>query len=527
MTRFGWVSFLSCGMRLVDLFANSKSVLTMPDGSSTSAAKIANDGCVLGSWLTSQGLKPRDRVAVRLPNGLMYLEALVACSVARLVLVSVNTRYSEVEANDLIARSGAKRVIDQWFERPVASAAAVPEGASGTTTQTPVSSAQADDPFLVFTTSGTTSKPKMVRHTQRSIASHGVEAARAFGYTSQDVALLAMPFCGTFGMSSLTAALAADAAIVVIDQFDAAKVSELIVDHRITVVNGSDDMFHRLIEEGADLSTIRLAGYARFNSSLDGVVERAESRGARLTGLYGMSEVQALFSLRNPSGHVAHRELAGGTLVSSGAGYRIVDGELQLRGPSMFEGYLAEGGDEIDRDLTGKHFDGDWFRTGDAAEADMLPGSHDPGNIDNRTFTYHSRIGDVLRLGGFLVAPADIEAALLTFPSVAEAQVVAVDLPQGARPVAFVILHPEVVANDQPAVPEPAAEQAAARGFDEGGAIAHCQGLLARYKVPIRVVPLPAFPVTPSANGNKIQRVKLREMAQAIVAQAGQDDSTT
>lgn len=514
-------------MRLVDLFANSKSVITLPDGSSTSAAKIANDGSVLGSWLTSEGLKPRDRVAVRLPNGLMYLEALVACSAARLVLVSVNTRYSEAEANDLIARSGAKRVIDQRFERPVASAA-VPEGASGTAIdgalQAPASSAQADDPFLVFTTSGTTSKPKMVRHTQRSIASHGVEAARAFGYTSQDVALLAMPFCGTFGMSSLTAALAADAAIVVIDQFDAAKVSKLIVDHRITVVNGSDDMFHRLIEEGADLSTIRLAGYARFNSSLDVVVERAESRGARLTGLYGMSEVQALFSLRNPSGDTAYRERAGGTLVSPDASYRIVDGELQLRGPSMFEGYLAEGGDEIDRDLTGKHFDGDWFRTGDAAEADMLPGSHDPGNLDNRTFTYHSRIGDVLRLGGFLVAPADIEAALLTFLSVAEAQVVAVDLPQGARPVAFVILQPEVMANAQPAVSEtaadqPAADQAAARGFDERGAIAHCQGLLARYKVPIRVVPLPEFPVTPSANGNKIQRVKLREMAQAIVTE--------
>jgi fatty-acyl-CoA synthase len=504
-------------MRLVDLFAQSKSVITMPDGSITSVAKIGDDGSVLGSWFTSEGLSPGDRVAVRLPNGLTYLEALVACSVARLVLVSVNTRYSEAEANDLIVRSGAKRVIDQQFERPVASAA-VPEGASGTATQAPAASAHADDPFLVFTTSGTTSKPKMVRHTQRSIASHGLEASRAFGYTSQDVALLAMPFCGTFGMSSLTAALAADAAIVVIDQFDAAKISELIVDQGITVVNGSDDMFHRLIEEGADLSTIRLAGYARFNSSLDGVVERAESRGARLTGLYGMSEVQALFSLRNPSGDTAYRELAGGTLVSPDASYRIVDGELQLRGPSMFEGYLAEGGHEIDRELTGKHFDGDWFRTGDAAEADVLPGSNDPDNLDDRTFTYHSRIGDVLRLGGFLVAPADIEAALLTFPSVAEAQVVAVDLPQGARPVAFVILHPEVVANNQPAVSEPAADQAPIGGFDERGAIAHCQGLLARYKVPIRVVPLPEFPVTPSANGNKIQRVKLREMAQAIVA---------
>jgi fatty-acyl-CoA synthase len=344
---------------------------------------------------------------------------------------------------------------------------------------------QADDPFLIFTTSGTTSKPKMVLHEQRSIAVHGGHAAAAFSYTGQDTALLVMPFCGTFGMSSLTAALDANCTIVVTDRFDAEETGALIIQHGVTVLNGSDDMFHRLVEAGIAMSGIRLGGYARFNTSLDGIVERAEQVGAHICGLYGMSEVQALFSLRDPTAVASERSRAGGTLVSSESSYRIVDGELQLRGPSLFAGYLAEGGDQIDEALTAKNFDDGWFKTGDAADPETPT-----------TFVYHTRIGDVLRLGGFLVAPADIETVLLEVPAIREAQVVTVDLPTGTRPVAFVV---------------------ADGNFNEELTINHCRDRLARYKVPIRVITLEAFPVTPSANGNKIQVVKLRELAATTI----------
>ena len=44
----------------------------------------------------------------------------------------------------------------------------------------------------------------------------------------------------------------------------------------MTCLNGSDDMFHRLLDHGADLSSIRIGGYARFNTSLDGIVDHAD-----------------------------------------------------------------------------------------------------------------------------------------------------------------------------------------------------------------------------------------------------------
>jgi fatty-acyl-CoA synthase len=243
-------------------------------------------------------------------------------------------------------------------------------------------------------------------------------------------------------------------------------------------------MFHRLIGYGADLRSVRIGGYARFNPSLDDVVGAAERAGARLTGLYGMSEVQALFGIRDPAGDVGERSRAGGTMVSADAAYRIVDGELQLRGPSLMAGYLAEGGGSIDRELTASAMADGWFRTGDLASAD-----------DDRTFEYLARQGDAMRLGGFLVAPSEIESVICELPGVVGAQVVAVDRPDGARPVAFVT-----------------------GAADEAAVIAHCRERLAIHKCPVRVVTVDEFPTTPSANGTKIRRSELRSRAARLLA---------
>ena len=113
-------------------------------------------------------------------------------------------------------------------------------------------------------------------------------------------------------------------------------------------------------------------------------------------------------------------------------------------------------------------------------------------------FVYLSRIGDVLRLSGFLVNPLEIEAVLDAHPTVATSQVVGIDGPRGPMPVAFVL-------------PKNGA------GVDEAALIAHCKKQIAHYKVPHHVLPIAVFPFTASANGNKIQKTRLREMAVAAL----------
>jgi fatty-acyl-CoA synthase len=114
------------------------------------------------------------------------------------------------------------------------------------------------------------------------------------------------------------------------------------------------------------------------------------------------------------------------------------------------------------------------------------------------SFVFESRIGDVLRLAGYLVAPSEIENHIQRHPGIEGCQVVGAVAEGGLKVVAFVTLR-----DGTP--------------FDEEGLRRFCADGLARFKVPARCIALDAFPTTPSANGTKIQRVKLRDMAQALL----------
>lgn len=493
---------------VLQLLAHSPTTIHLDDGSVT-AAELAVDGRGLARAFHRRGLEPGDRVALWCANGRPYLQVLAGVAAARLVLVSVNTRFSPEEARSIIERSGARLLVtDQPSDGRPPGLAVVPasevarlvaEGdelpaEADATTHDP------DDPYAVFTTSGTTSKPKLVLHTQRSIVDHARDVPGPFGYDDQTRMLLALPLCGVFGLCCLTASVAAGADVWLPSRFEAEAASALVAGHRIDTLNAPDDMIHRMLATGHDLSSLDLVGYGRFNSSLTDIVERAEAAGVNLTGLYGMSEVQALFLLQDPTLPTPLRARPGGALVSKRAEARVVDpetgepvpiggdGELQLRGPSLFVGYLAEGGAGVDPELTASAHAvdqrrGRWFRTGDLARPE-----------DDGTYTFLTRMGDVLRLGGFLVAPAEIEDVLITCDGIAEAQVVAVARPEGVRPVAVVIADGPV---------------------DVDGVKARCAARLARYKVPIDVIEVSEFPVTASANGTKIQRNRLQQLAEA------------
>lgn len=472
---------------VADLFAHSQSTIiySSPSSEQTSnAAEALQAGADLAAAFAAEGVSEGDRIALQMTNTKIYVDMLAACAVGRFVAMSVNTRFSPDLADTLVARSGAERTIRGPADLPASVVATKAE-----------TKAQPDDRFLIYTTSGTTSAPKLVAHTQRSIAEHATDVAQIDQLDSDSVVLISLPLCGTFGLTVFMSALAAHASIVLCD-FDTAHTAGVIERHRVSVAHATDDMFHRMLGSGHDLSSLRWSGYARFNSSLDGVVVRAEEHGVPLSGLYGMSEVQALFLMRDPALDRAERWLPGGELVSDRASCRVADGELQVRGPSLFEGYLVDGGAAIDADLTRQHFDGDWFRTGDLAVAES-----------ERAFRYISRMGDTLRLGGFLVAPAEIETTLVELDEIAEAQVVAVDLERGARPVAFVI-----AAND--------------RSVDEQAAIRHCQDRLAKFKSPVRIVTVESFPVTDGPNGIKVQRAKLRDRASALLGAESSETST-
>jgi fatty-acyl-CoA synthase len=241
----------------------------------------------------------------------------------------------------------------------------------------------------------------------------------------------------------------------------------------------------------------RFFGYASFSPAYADLPQRAEARGLVVVGLYGMSEVHALMARQSETAPFAERVPAGGRCVAPEGLVRARDpesgalqahgvaGELELKVPSCMVGYF---GDEA---ATRAAFTGDgYLRTGDLGYSTA-----------ENAFVFLARLGDAFRLGGFLVSPAEIEDVLQEHPSVAAAQVVGVETAAGTKAFAFAIVRPGA-------------------GFDERALIEHCAARIAKFKVPVRVQPIDAFPVTPGANATKIQKSKLRDLAQAFLARS-------
>ncbi len=470
------------------------------------------------------GVREGDRVAIWLPNVPAWPACFFACARLGAIALAVNTRFRSGEIADIVGRSGAT-VLIYWpgfrhidFDGVLRDAGVatlkdlksiVAYGEPGDPVidhsalgkpVTPYSALAAKAPYphdharpelgcLIFTTSGTTKLPKFVLHNQASMASHAAEAARGFGYDEPDgVTLLAVPMCGTFGMSNALAPLAAARPLVMMTTFDAKEAARLINHYRVTLLHATGDIVAQLREVSSE--PIPYPTVRRVLGARAGQAWPAEARGLKLVGIYGSSEMQAVLSRQPYDATPEQREVGGGKLICAETQVRAVDtasgrvlphgeqGELQFKGPSCMMGYYGNA------EATQAAFTGDgFFKSGDLGYT-----------VRDGEFVYLSRIGDVLRLAGFLVNPLEIEAVLDAHPSVAVSQVVGIDGPRGQLPVAFVLPKNGVA-------------------VDEAALIAHCKKQIANYKVPHHVLPIDVFPFTPSANGNKIQKAKLREMA--------------
>ena len=284
-----------------------------------------------------------------------------------------------------------------------------------------------------------------------------------------------------------------DAPAIIMDVFDGARAVDLVRRHAVTHAFGSDEMYRRMADAvaGQDpFPSARMFGFAIFQP---GAVEFAQAAWAKripLIGLYGSSEVQALFSVQSNSLPLEQRIAGGGRPASEEAEVRIRDidtgelapvgasGEIEIRAPSNFIGYLNNPDATAEAVRTDR-----FFRTGDI------------GHLrEDGTFVYETRKGDAIRLGGFLVNPVEIEDALKRIPAVTDVQVIAVEISGQLRPVAFVV-------------------PAAGTTLTEDEVIAAARSIIAAFKVPARVWFVDEFPTTQSANGTKVQRSKFREMA--------------
>jgi acyl-CoA synthetase (AMP-forming)/AMP-acid ligase II len=286
--------------------------------------------------------------------------------------------------------------------------------------------------------SGTTGLAKGVMLTHANLGANVLQSV-ACGLREADVILGILPLFHIFGLNvMMNTGLAAGATLVLLPRFDLEAFLEAIQRHRATYVFLVPPVLlalakHPLVAK-YDLSSLDrlLSGAAPLGEALAREVE-ARIGCAVLQG-YGLTETSPVALVSRLDGSTPKGSV--GTPVA-GTECRLVDletgvgaapgarGELWIRGPQIMQGYLNR------PEETAVAIDAEgWFRTGDIARVDA----------DGCVFVV-DRLKELIKVKGLQVAPAELEALLLTHPAVADAAVIPIpDEKAGERPKAFVVL---------------------------------------------------------------------------------------
>ena len=456
--------------------------------------------------LRRAGYAPGDRIATLTGNSADHIALFFACAGLGLGLVPLSWRLTPGElAEQLRIADPVLAVSEPEQGRTLASALArLAEPAPHVDfadfdaslprrdhrTDAAAERAAADhDPLLILFTAGSTGRPKAVVLTQANCHWTNLTFGRAVPLTSDDVVLTVLPQFHAGGWNiQLLLALWVGATVVLERTFDPRRALHLIEHRRVTTMMGVPTHYLMMAEQrrfaDADLSSLRLLVVGGAPMPLP-LLRAWHARGVRLTQGYGLTEA-------GPNVLCLPPDLAVEKAGSAGVPYphvtcaladpvtgRILEGqatgELLVRGPNVFAGYLG------DPDATAHALRGGWLHTGDLVRRDA-DGHH----------WVLDRIDDIYITAGENVSPVEVEQVLLRHPGVARAAVVGVPDPRrGEVGAAFVIRRPGVA-------------------VDEQSLLEHCREHLAAFKVPARVHFTDALP---QATLEKVKRSALREEA--------------
>ncbi|MDX3834944.1 AMP-binding protein [Streptomyces europaeiscabiei] len=339
--------------------------------------------------------------------------------------------------------------------------------------------------------SGTTGVPKGVMLTHRNLCTNLEQMNELHRVDENDRVIAILPFFHIFGLTALVNnALRRGATVYVHARFDLDAFLTSLERDRITHAYVAPPVMLALAKHPAvgklDLSHLRrvICAAAPLDAGVQTAV--AERLGVEIGQAYGMTELSPASHLHADGNRDEPVACVGDLLPSTQA--RLVDpvtgldaaagepGEVWIRGPQVMKGYFGRPED------TDALVDGDgWLHTGDIARVD-----------ENGNWFIVDRVKELIKYKGYQVAPAELEAILVSHPGIADAAVIGVDDEGGNEvPKAFV-------------VPAPGTSITA----DE--VMAHVEGQVAPYK---RIRRVEFIEAVPKAASGKILRRRLRERA--------------
>jgi acyl-CoA synthetase (AMP-forming)/AMP-acid ligase II len=453
----------------------------------------------LANALLARGLR-QQRVAVLVPNCLEYLEIFCACESANLVIVNLNYRLSAKELIDICRDCGPSALIFHTqfedlageilraagpFRIPVCiggsyhGAEAYEAVADGCSDAPPEVAIDDKDVAYLIYTSGTTGRPKGVMLSHAAIVESAWCISHEGGARSDDVMLIVMPLFHIGARIEQLAFAILGATIVLHSSFDAAAILRSIEAERVTAAHLAPIMIQRLLDSpglgSTDKSSLRCIHYASAPMPVPSLRRAIAAFGPILTQIYGMTEC-IVASLLTPAQHNLEgseaevKRLASAGQAFLGCNIRISRadgteaatdeiGEILVRGPGIMNGYWNN------PTATSSTLRNGWMHTGDLGYLDA----------DNFVFVV-DRKKDMIISGGENIYSWEVEEALRSHPSVAEAAVIGVpDAEWGESVKAFIVRRDSVCASAE-------------------DLIAHCRSLIASYKKPRTVEFVDALP---------------------------------
>ncbi|HEX3332296.1 MAG TPA: AMP-binding protein [Gaiellales bacterium] len=473
----------------------------------------------VASWLREHGVARGDRLILMLGNQVELWETILAAMKLGAVLIPATTLLGPADLVDRIERGGARHVVttaagaakfdavpgdytrialggkvDGWLDYADADGASAAFASDGPT--------RADDPLLLYFTSGTTAQPKLVEHTHASYPAGHLSTMYWIGIRPGDVHLnVSSPGWAKHAWSNVYAPWNAEATVLIVNQarFDAAGLLDQMVRCDVITFCAPPTVWRMLIQEDLGRWPVRTRELVAAGEPLNPEVIEHVRRvwGTTIRDGYGQTETTA--QIGNPPG----QPLKVGSMGRPLPGYRVAlldpisgaeadEGEIALdlraRPLALMTGYR----DSAER--TTEAMAGGFYHTGDVASRD-----------DDGYITYVGRTDDVFKASDYRISPFELESVLIEHEAVAEAAVVpSPDALRLAVPKAYVSLA---------AGHEPTRETALA-------VLAYARAHLAPYKRVRRL----EFAALPKTISGKIRRVELRAQEDE---RHGKGESTT
>jgi acetyl-CoA synthetase len=407
--------------------------------------------------LRAQGLKRGDHLLLLLGNVVPLWETMLAAMKLGVVVIPATTLLTPDELRDRLDRGRARVVVaseDQVAKfkglggeqliRIVVGASSKHEGwlsyekASGAPeTFKPDGPTKADDPMLLYFTSGTTAKPKLVRHSQRSYPVGGLSTMYWLGLQPGDIHLnISSPGWAKHAWSCLFAPWNAGATVFVVNQprFDAKGLLATIGRCGVTTLCAPPTVWRMFIQEKLVTFKVSLREVCGAGEPLNPeVIDQVQAAwGLTIRDGYGQTETTAL------CGNSPGQKVKVGSMGRPLPGYRVqitdIDGNVTKEGEvslllcadrpaGLMQGYQGEDGK-----LGGA--DGHLYRSGDVVFSD-----------DEGYLTFVGRTDDVFKSSDYRISPFELESVLLEHEAVAEAAVVPSPDPiRLAIPKAYILL---------------------------------------------------------------------------------------